>query len=269
MDPNELPDDLRCMDFRYNGKTVVVDGDQLETSGFLVSGAKQPKLADECRFIKRPILANAIGDKVTKPERSNLIMVASALPGEGKTFTCINLALSIAREKDWSVVLVDADCARQHVSNLFAAESEKGLLDLIRNPELDPNDLIMPSNIQSLSILPSGRRDELAVELLASDTMSNLAARWAEEDPRRLFVFDSSPLLLTPEPAVLSAQVGQVVLVVHAGHTSHVDIQTAASKLEPGVAVNAILNQVEYGDSSDKGGYYDYYGRSQVVNDED
>ena len=256
----DIPEEYRHADTRYGGKAVEVDKALLESEGFLVSGVNQMRLADECRLIKRPILANALGEKVARPERANLVMVGSALPGEGKTFTCINLALSIAREKDWSVVLVDADCARQHLSTLFSADNEPGLLDILRDPELDPNDLIMPTSVSSLSILPAGTRDELAVELLSSERMTELADRWARGNPRRMFVFDSSPLLLTTEPTVLSGVVGQVALVVHAGHTSHANIKAAIEKLDPNVAVNAILNQAEIGLGAHAGGYYGYYG---------
>jgi exopolysaccharide/PEP-CTERM locus tyrosine autokinase len=259
--PDQVPEGFRDADIRYRGTPVVVDFEALAKSGYLASGQGQHRLADEFRQIKRPIISNIRGRNVARPDRANLIAVVSALPGEGKTFTCINLALSIAREKDLSVVLIDADCSRQHTSDLFAARGELGLLDLLRDESLRPNDVIMPTNVSSLSLMPAGAGDEFAVELLASRRMNELAATLSAEDPQRVVIFDSSPLLLTPEPVALSAHVGQIVIVVHAGHTSQHNVVTAVEKLDSSKAINAVLNQIEF--SGRQGDYYGYYQYDQ------
>jgi len=256
---DQIPEHLTEADARYGGHPRVIDTEQLVRNGFLASGVGQQKLADEFRQIKRPILANARGKRVVRPERANIVMVASAVPGEGKTFTCINLALSIAREEDWSVVLVDVDCAKQDITSMFDSVGSPGLLDLLKDPDLDPHDLIMPTNLPSLSILPAGTRDANATELLASDRMDQLIQKLSEDDPYRIVIMDSSPILLTTESIALSSSVGQIVLVVSAGHTSRGDVIAALEKLDGSKAINAILNRVEGRSRSSYGGYYDYY----------
>src|SRR5690606_6116067 len=117
---------------------------------------QERELADQYRQIKRPLIANAIGRGVQKPKNGHLIMMASALPGEGKTFTSINLALSLALEKDISVLLADADVPKPHISRIFGVETEPGLIDVLANESLDVESLILPTDTPHLSILPSG-----------------------------------------------------------------------------------------------------------------
>ena len=259
---DQIPDHLIHAEAKYGGRPLLVDSEALVEAGFLAKGAGQRRLADEFRQIKRPILANARGKRVARPERANLLMVASATTDEGKTFTCINLALSIAREKDWSVVLVDVDCAKQHITSMFSAENELGLLDLLKDPSIHPNEVIMPTNVPSLSVLPAGNRDHNAAELLSSERMVQVARLLSEEDKFRMVVMDSSPLLLTTEAPVLSSHVGQVALVVYAGHTSQSAVLAALDKLDGTKAVNAILNQAKSNAATAYGGYYGYYGKN-------
>ncbi|MEM7432685.1 MAG: hypothetical protein AAF351_12235 [Pseudomonadota bacterium] len=265
---DQIPEHLRDADKRYAGRPVVVDLATLHAEGYLSDGDGQHRLADELRLIKRPILANARGKRVVRPELANLVMVGSALSNEGKTFTCINLALSIASERDWNVLLIDSDTAKQHLTDLFAAGGERGLLDLLRDPSLDPNDLIMPTNIPSLSVLPAGQRDNNAAELLASERMDQLAREISNDDKFRITIFDSSPLLLTTESAILSSHVGQIALVVSAGHTSQSDVTSAVEKLDSSKSINAILNKAESSSVGSYGGYYGYYGRESTDDDD-
>ena len=118
----------------YAGHRIVVDSEQLRANGLLALDSEQRRLAEQYRTIKRPLLRNADASQDPPLARGNLVMVASALAGEGKTFTSVNLCLSIARERDWSVVLVDADCSKPHLTRLFSAENEQGFIDLLRNP---------------------------------------------------------------------------------------------------------------------------------------
>jgi receptor protein-tyrosine kinase len=190
--------------------------------------------------------------------RGNLIMIASAFSGEGKTFTCINLCLSIAREKDWSVVLVDGDCSKPDLTKFFAAEREPGLLDLLRDPSLSFDSLVIPTSVPGLSLLPAGSRDEHAAELLASNRMDEICQQLGENNNGRLTVFDSSPLLLTTEAAALGGHVGQIGVVVRANVTPRQAVLAAVEKLDASKAVSFILNQ-SY--TSELGvGYGDQYG---------
>ena len=256
---NANPAAGRAVELDFLGRLLTIDNDALVEAGFLASGAGQFRLADEFRLIKRPIIANARHAAQTHLERANLIAVTSAVSGEGKTFTCINLALSIAREKELSVILVDADCARQHVSTLFSANDEPGLLDVLRDDSIDPRSVIMPTTIESLAVMPAGTRDEYSAELLASERMAQVA-ELLSRDPKRIIIFDTSPLLMTTESSVLSSQVGQVILVVRAASTPRGDVISAAEKLDQSKAINLVLNQVDFGRSGPLSGYYGHYG---------
>lgn len=244
----------------YGGHRIAVDLGQLRENGLLAPGADERRLAEQYRAIKRPLLGNADPSLRSVLPLGNLLMVASALSGEGKTFTCINLCLSMARERDWQVVLVDADSSKPHLTRLFSAEGEPGFMDLLRDPELSFDDLVMPTDIPGLSLLPAGAHDVNASELLASRRMKDLCQKLSSVDTGRMIVFDSSPLLLTTEAIALAAQVGQVLMVVRADSTPQQSILAALEKLDPEKAINCVLNQTSGADLSESYGYYGSYG---------
>jgi exopolysaccharide/PEP-CTERM locus tyrosine autokinase len=247
-------------DHAYGGRCVVVDSDQLRSNGLLAPGTDERRLAEQYRAIKRPILGNAEPSRRAMLPLGNLLMVASALSGEGKTFTCINLCLSIARERDWSVVLVDADCSKPHLTRLFSAEGEAGLLDMLRDPGLSFEDVVMPTDVPDLSLLPAGAQDSNASELLASRRMKDLCAQLSSADDGRMIVFDSSPLLLTTEAIALASQIGQILMVVQADGTPQQSVLAALEKLDPEKATNCVLQRAFGPDLSESYGYYGSYG---------
>jgi exopolysaccharide/PEP-CTERM locus tyrosine autokinase len=241
----------------YAGRRIILDPWQLRLNGLLALDDEERRLAEQYRTIKRPLLRNA-DPSVETMKRGNLVMVASALPGEGKTFTCVNLCLSIARERDWSVVLVDGDCAKPHLTRLFAAESEPGLIDLLRDPALNFDSFVMPTDVPGLSLLPAGSRDPRASELLASRRMDELCTALSAADRTRIVVIDSSPLLLTTEAAALAAHVGQIAVVVRANSTPREAVLAALEKLDRTKAIACILNRNADGADSEGYGYYGY-----------
>lgn len=247
-------------DHAYTGTRIVFDPAQLRANGLLAPDMEERRLAEQYRTIKRPLLRNADPRLDPPMHRGNIIMVASALSGEGKTFTCVNLCLSIARERDWSVVLVDADCSKPHLTRLFSAENEPGLIDLLRDRDLTFDSLVMPTDVPGLSLLPAGSRDTHASELLASKRMDELCTTLSAQQGR-IVLFDSSPLLLTTEAAVLAANVGQVVVVVRANDTPQDAVKAALEKLDQTKAIGCVLNQswgsVEFGDGYGSYGYGD------------
>ena len=245
---------------QYGGHSIVVDRDQLRAHGLLAPGTDERRLADQYRAIKRPLLGNADPSQRAVLPLGNLLMVASALSGEGKTFTCINLCLSIARERDWGVVLIDADSSKPHLTRLFSAEREAGFMDLLRDPRLSFEDLVMPTDIPGLSLLPAGAHDANASELLASRRMKDFCLQLSSADVSRMIVFDSSPLLLTTEANALASQVGQVVMVVKADSTPPQSVLDALEKLDPEQAINCVLNQASGAGMSESYGHYGSYG---------
>jgi len=244
----------------YGGHRIVVDRSQLQANGLLAPGEDERRLSEQYRAIKRPLLGNADTSLRSVLPLGNLVMVASALPGEGKTFTCMNLCLSIARERDWSVVLVDGDSAKQHLTGLFGADGRAGLMDLLRDPDLSFEDLVMPTDIPGLSLLPAGDYDADSSELLASRRMKELCFQLSSSDVGRMIIFDSSPLLLTTEAIALASQVGQVAMVVKADSTPQQAVLAALEKLDPEKAINCVLNNTSGADLSESYGYYGYYG---------
>ena len=245
----------------YGGKFLHVNIEQLRPLGLLATETEERKVSEQYRRAKRPLIKNASPTLVPRMHRGNLLLVTSALPGEGKTFTCLNLCFSLAREQDWSVVLVDGDCNKPHLSRLFGAENEPGLMDLLRDSKKDFDSVVMPTDVPNFSLVPAGKRHADSVELLASNTMDALCNEISGADPKRMIVFDSSPLLLTSEAPALATQMSQVVLVVQANQTPQRAVVAALGRLDPAKAISLLLNQVSEGSNDGEyGGQYYGYG---------
>jgi protein-tyrosine kinase len=232
---------------------ISIDRAGLRAAGFIAPEDQERQIADQFRQIKRPLIANAFGRGATKVLNGHLIMTASALPNEGKTFTSINLALSLAAEKDITVLLVDADVAKRHISRIFGVEKEPGLLDALQDDKLDLEAMIVPTDIPGLSLLSAGNRTSIATELLSSVHMEATFARLGANNPNRIVLLDSPPLLLTSESRALAAIVGQVVVVVNARTTPQQAVLDAVSLVPSDKSVGFILNQCNVRSSE---GYY-------------
>ena len=200
-------------------------------------------MQQQYRRIKRPLIVNATGRGAARLPNGHVIMVASATPGEGKTFTAINLALSMSREKDVHVLLVDADVAKAHISRLFGVAEAPGLLDVLRNSQVDLESVILPTDVPNLSVLPAGLRSRDTTELLASARMAAVMSAIAQHDEWRVALVDSPPLLLTTESHAIAQVAGQVVLVVRAGGTPQHTVLAALSYLGEHPVVSLVLNQ--------------------------
>lgn len=234
---------------------IFINRAALREAGYLPESNQDRVFADEYRQIKRPLISTAFGDVGECRGDPRLIVMASALPGDGKTFTSINLALSLAQERDTSVVLVDADVAKPHVSRIFGVQSEPGLLDALADESLDVESLLLPTDVRGLTLLPAGKQGELATELLASERMAFVAQRLLDSDPRRLVLFDSSPLLVSSESRAVAGIAGQVLLVVRSGKTPRRAVLESLSAIGDGKFVSLVLNQ---GRRTMLGGYYGY-----------
>ena len=238
--------------------SVTVDLEQLERVGYLVPARARSELAEEFRHIKRPLLKNVYERGEAAVNRGPLIMVTSALPGEGKTFTAINLAMSIAMEIDTSVLLVDADVVRPSVPKRLGFEVGRGLLDVLQDPTIDLADVMLRTNIPKLSVLPAGTPNSRSTELLASASMERLLIELANKYADRVIVFDAPPLLLTTEARVLASRVGQVVVVVEAARTPRNTVAQAFAAIENCPHVMSVLNRCH--DPSEVRSYGYYYG---------
>ena len=244
-------------------RIVAVDRAKLRRMDLLPPVDLERQITSQYQHIKRPLVASVLARDPALGSASHVIMLASALPGEGKTFTSINLALSLALEKDIEVLLVDADVRKPHVSRLFEMEHEKGLIDLLTDNTLHPSQVIMRTDVPGLSLMPAGRAMETATELLASERMADVVAQLAAPDGRRIVLFDSPPLLLSTESHALAACAGQVVLVVRAEVTSQHAVKDAISAIGADKVVSLILNQTSAPPSSGYYGYGSYGDASQ------
>jgi len=233
----------------------------IAASGIVTPNAPRSAIADEYRIIKRPLISNALGKGAAPIRNGNLIMITSALPGEGKSFTSINLAMSMAAELDTTVMLVDADVARPSILSTLGLPPAPGLLDVLVNDSVDLSDVLLKTNIEKLTILPSGTRHERATELLASDAMARLLEDMASRYADRIIIFDSPPLLLTTEARVLASHMGQVVVVVKAEETLQADVRHALATIADCPVKLMMLNQARSGKGVGYGYAYGYgYG---------
>ena len=242
---------------------VELDLEAISASGLLVPQATRSQLADEFRVIKRPLIANAMGKTGAAIQNGNLIMITSALPGEGKSFTAINLAISIAMELDNTVMLVDADVSRPSVLNMLGLPPAPGLLDVVLKNSVDISGVLLRTNIEKLSILPSGTAQARATELLASDAMIRLLEDMAGRYKDRIIIFDSPPLLLTTESRALATHMGQIVVVVNAENTAQAAVKQAVAAIDACPVKMVVLNQARQSSTDGYGYGYGYgYGHA-------
>ena len=224
-----------------------IDLVRLRQLGMVTPDAGAVAVAEEFRIIKRPLLDRAIQGRTAGARHANLILVTSALPGEGKTYCAVNLAMSIAMEKDHTVLLVDADATHPCVLHLLGIAPASGLIDVLLDAAAGlPATLahvIVRTNIATLSILPAGRSHQQASELLASAAMhavlDDIATRYAD----RIVVVDAPAVLAGAEASALAAHMGQVVLVVESEATTQRDVRDALQRLGAGTRIDLVYNK--------------------------
>jgi protein-tyrosine kinase len=246
-------------------RRVEIDLAALASAGIVSPNAPRSQIADQFRVIKRPLIANAQGKGAAAVANGNLIVVTSALPGEGKTFTAINLAMSIATELDCTVMLVDADVGCPSVMRVLGLPTGPGLLDMVQDDSLSMSDFLLKTNIDKLTLLPSGTPHPRATELLASDAMTRLLDDMARRYPERIIVFDSPPLLLATESQALASHMGQVVMVVQAEKTPQSKVMQALSTIESCPVKLMLLNQARTTATAGYGYGYSYGAEPQLA----
>jgi exopolysaccharide/PEP-CTERM locus tyrosine autokinase len=241
-------------------RKVAIDHDALQASGMVSAHSDRSLIAEEFRMIKRPLILKAFDDKAAGKRPGNLVMVSSARPGEGKTFCAVNLAMSIALERDLTVMLVDGDIAKPSIPSVLGIETDRGLIDLIADDSLDLSDVLLRTDIENLTILPAGRPHQLATELLASDKMERFANDIAKRYPDRMIIFDSPPVLMSSIPGVLALHVGQIVFIVRAEKTTQTSVDSALGQIGECENIYLLLNKARTMVGSDRlDGYHGYY----------
>ena len=241
------------VDIKLNAKSLL-------ERGYMFDASSRKVTQEEFRQIKRKLLNNAFGSAAKTLKNSNLIMVSSSNPNEGKTFVSINLALSIALEQDKTVLLVDADVLRPSINRELEFENKNGLLEYLLSEVNSLGDIIYSTNISNLKIIPSGKPHHLTNELLASNKMADLATELAERYPDRVVIFDCPPILGVTETPVLSNLMGQAAIVVEESKTRIEDVKKATNLLNQEMALGIIMNKT-LKSTKDTYGYYGYgYG---------
>lgn len=228
---------------RRVGRTVDIDIEAIRAAGMVTPSGERTHIAEEFRLIKRPLLLNAFEKGANAIRNGNVIMVASSRSGEGKTFMAVNLAMSIASERDLTVLLIDADVAKPDIPNVLGFEADLGLVDLIADDQIDMSQVIMRTNIENLSVMPAGRPHHLATELLASERMGNLVSELSLRYPERVVIMDSPPALLSSVAGVLALNVGQTLFVVEAERTSQTAVDSAIGLVSACKNINLLLNK--------------------------
>jgi protein-tyrosine kinase len=246
--------------------STVVNPDISLTSldqGFLLSPeGGRSRTAEEFRIIKRPLLVNAFEKTSDGVKYPNLIMVTSSVQGEGKTFTSLNLAISITMEMDSTVLLIDADVARPGLSRRLDVQDRPGLIDRLVDETIDLSQILLKTDIPKLTVLSAGTAHKRSTELLASGSMRRLLAEVASRYPDRIVLFDSPPVLETTEASVLASLMGQVVIVVEHDSTAQGVVKEALAHFETTENVFLVLNKCKASLFSNQYGYgYGYrYG---------
>lgn len=248
----------RLVDSLSDSETVEIEK-LLRSKDMLVKDSSLgPEFANDYGRIKRPLLSNAFGKTSSLLEKGNLILVTSSIPGEGKTHTSINLALSIALERDHSVLLIDCDSTRHGTSSTLNIRDNTGLVELLDNKDLTIEDVILKTDIDDLFLMSSGKHHDFVTELFASQRMSALITELTDRLKDYVIILDAPPLLPTPVTQVLCELVGQIVFVIEAGKTPQSVVEEALSMIPEGHATGLVMNKCE-GISGRSTYYYGYY----------
>uniref|UniRef100_UPI0035CC8BE3 exopolysaccharide biosynthesis protein n=1 Tax=uncultured Sphingomonas sp. TaxID=158754 RepID=UPI0035CC8BE3 len=243
------------------GAVAPIDRTLLAEQGMLVPGAPIGALAEEFRLVKRQLLTTARAVRVRDGDLSRTILVCSAQPDDGKTYCALNLAISMAAERDLEVLLIDADFAKPDVMARLGLSEGPGLLDALADPHVDVEACVVRTDIPHLSVLPCGTKTHADTELVASAGTGELIARLLAADPKRLLIFDSPPVLAASPAAALANHAGQVMLVVRADRTGDGDLRAAVDLLDGCDHIQLLLNAVSYAPGGRRFG--SYYGQQE------
>ncbi|MEM7664353.1 MAG: P-loop NTPase [Pseudomonadota bacterium] len=236
-----------------SGRRVAVDRDRLREKGLIVPEDPVTGLLEEFRIVKRELLADA---RATSDETARRILVCSPLPGEGKTYCALNLAIALAAERDVEVLLIDADVMNPSVPRRLGIEEGKGLMDTLVDKTLRPESLAIATDIERLFILSAGSSSARDAEYLASARTGQVLDRLTRGAPNRFVIFDTPPALAASPAAELAAHVGQALLVVRADETSRAALEDAQQLLSACPDIKLLLNATRFSPSGRQFGEY-------------
>ena len=247
---------------RFRGEKHPVNRQHLRDQGLIVPEGSVTALLEEMRIVKRQLLYNAgqLAQQGMGPA-ARRILICSPHPGEGKSYTSVNLALAIAAEKESEVLLVDADFAKPSVLSMLGLPGGPGLMDALSKPDIDVADCVIGTDISGLWVLPAGNATTSDSEYLSSSRTAAVLERLTQGAPHRIVIFDSPPALAASPAAELAKHVGQAVLVARADRTGQGALEDAVSLLSGCPNIQLLLNAVHFSPSGRRfGSYYGYGG---------
>jgi protein-tyrosine kinase len=260
--PADVPVHTRAMaPARHSERFARIDRNLLRDGSFIDPEGPVSGLSEEFRIVKRQLLLSARGGKGHDAiEHGERILVCSAHPNEGKTYCSINLALSMASEKDNRVLLIDADFAKPSVLKTLGIEHGPGLMDALADSNCDAESYVIQTDINGLSILPAGAQTNQDTEYLAATRTAEIIDQLTRNDPNRIIIFDSPPALAASPASVLALHVGQCLMVVNADVTTDSALRDALSLLSGCDHVQLLLNRAKFSPTGRKFGNYYGYG---------
>lgn len=244
---------------REQPRTVSLDIASLVEMGYLPNHYETSEQYDEFRRIKRPIIGAAFDQSERQDGGSpNLVMITSALPAEGKTFTTINLALNMTAERDTTLLVIDGDFAKRSLTRALELDDSPGLTEVLDGRK-ELSEVIINTDNPKLKMIPAGQPHRNSAELLASRRMGECMDEIAKRYPDRLVLIDAPPYLATNEAQIIEPYVGQVVVVIEAEKTPQPLLHQVIDQIGPNKKVGLVLNKRRklsgvYSDT------YDYYG---------
>lgn len=258
--PSARKDIARAAPAVVPARQGMIDRARLAARGMIVPGAPVTGIAEEYRIVKREIIRNFAGT-ANRPvvPRGHRVLIASANPGEGKTFSAVNLALSLAVEADHDVLLIDADIAKPSVLESLGLENGPGLMDALADPRLPLGDCLIQTDIPGLKVMPAGTQHMHDTELLASARTEALLAQLEAGAPGRIIILDSPPVLAASPAAVLAGHVGQLIMVVRADETIESALRDAIGLMGACPHIQLLLNGVKFSPGGRRFGTY--YGQ--------
>ncbi len=224
----------------------LIDRNRLRDEGFILPDAPIGTLAEEFRLVKRQLLLRGSGEDHEPTPKDRMILICSAQPGEGKTFCAVNLALSLASERDSEVLLVDADVAKPGVLSTLGLAGSGGLIDAIADASIDVERFVIQTDVPKLSVLPAGAATHDATEWLSSARAAEVIEGLAAINPRRIVIFDSAPVLAASPAAVLAHRVGRILMVVRADRTTEAEVRDAIALLDGCPDISLLLNATSF-----------------------
>lgn len=237
----------------------VIEAAQLEAAGMVSWTRIRSRVSEEIRLLQSQLLRSAFAPADGRQMPLNLVMVTSARPGEGKSFAALNIAAGIARQQDREVLLVDADGKPDSLGQKLGLAGSPGLLDLVAEPGLDLTELVVPSELPKLSLLPVGRPLEQSAELFATRQMASIISGLGRRYADRIVLLDAPPCLSSSDPSTLAPLVGQVVFVIQAEQTQRDEVESALDLVQSCPIIMLLLNKVQMSTTHSFGAYASPY----------